>query len=886
MPRRLSFALAAAVAVALLAWLWWQNNAADGLPSPVVGEAPAAAAIVAAPAPAVAVPPSAAASERIAAAAGDQAQAPLPPDAEWLAVLVVDGDQPVPDAEVHWTIDSDWYRANALPDDEKLALYRDQERLAQRFGRHTRSDAQGFARIAVVTSGASVYARIGERYGTARIGGNRPVPAAGWRVLLETDLTLRVQVLDASGAPAIGVPVATRAFQADGKVLPNGLMEVATAAPDAIAEFRHLQVRLRDFGANDARWFAAAAIPGLDEPGQPFDREAPPKEPLVLRLPPTGRLAARLLQATRPLTKDVMFAVYRDAEDVVAARNRAVRVAPGAGGWAFFPRVTLGGTLRVQARIDSTVVETTVQAPVLPDQEVRVDLTTDGMVALKGRLVGPDGKPFANVTVRTSYAALSTGSGQLQTDAMGRFFWLLGQHNAMAAELRVLVVTYTAPDGTPLRADVAARPLTAGENDLGDIQLTAGVLVVKGRFELERGTSPDYFGSLQFGLEALADRRGPGGEELWELVHGLAQVLLPDGTFELRGVVRPTRHRLFVRAGRHLPVTPREFRVGTNDLVVPIGMGHTVAANCVVPPGVDTKLLRGVLRQQTTNSGADRVEARATAGGKADAPVELQWAALPAGTYSLDVSAAGQLRPFVTIDDIAVPQPAGGDPRLRAIDLSAVARALRVRLAVAGVESVVASGSSSQTSLVFVLPQADDNDWLAVDVRGDEAVLPVPPGRVELLVLRPGCQPCEVAGAEGEVLVTLQPWPTVDLTFPELPPLPSGMQLLVSVHSTVTKARPSGRRFRSEARSGPLDAWYAPGGEFVPVVETTARVPIGDGPHQLRVWLMVRGQRGWQQVQNVQPAELLGGVGIAPIAVRLAAADLQAAAAALTGAGK
>ena len=266
--------------------------------------------------------------------------------------------------------------------------------------------------------------------------------------------------------------------------------------------------------------------------------------------------------------------------------------------------------------------------------------------------------------------------------------------------------------------------------------------------------------------------------------------------------------------------------------------------------------------------------------------MELQWAALPAGTYSLDVSAAGQLQPFVTIDDIAVPPPPGGDPRLRAIDLSAVARALRVRLAVAGAERAEPSGSSSQTTLVFVLPQADDKDWLAVDVRGDEAVLPVPPGRVELLVLRPGCQPCQVAGAEGEVVVTLQPWPTVQLTFAELPPLPAGMQLMVSVAPATDPARSSGRKFRSEFRSGPLDAWYVPSGDFVPVVEASARVPVGDGPHQLRVWLMIRDKRRWQQVQNIKPAEILGGVGLAPIAVRLAAADLQAATAALTATGK
>lgn len=890
MNRRPLLLLVAAAAMATMLWALLHKEAtemAPGATAPVLPTASTAPAVPAAPAE---PPPAAAIPERTAAATD---QPGLPADVVWIEVLVVDAttQAPVPDADVLWTIDGDWQRARTMAAEDIELFVRDVERFAQRFGRRTRSDAQGRARIGARPDGASVYARLGHRYGLANVGGRRPVPAEGWRVALEVDCTLRVQVQDAAGAPAIGVPVDVIGCDGDGKLLPGSMFgrSLFSSEPAGFVEFPHAQIWLRHGGSsgqrdkNPVRWIAKTQVPGFDDPGVAFDRDAPPQEPIVLRLPPTGRVLARLLHAARPLQANVQFTAFRGAEGSAEARNRATPSTPDADGWATWPHVALGGMLHVVARIDNTTVEVDTEAPQLPGQEVRVDLSTAALITLCGRFVGPDGAPFVQTTVNTSYsAAARMGSIRLQTDAQGRFRWFVGEPKAQPASLQSFVVIHAAPDGTPLRADVAPRPLAAGENELGDVQLVAGQLILAGRFVYDGAQRPPkVVPSFDFAIEALADRPGSAGEERWNMVHGLAQIRRPDGTFELRGGTRPVRHRLVVRSQDYLPFEPIEFRLGTKDLSVALDTGHALLAVCNVPDGMPPRLFAGVLRR-TGEGAADGKRWPSTPARGESGPFELRWPAVPAGTYALDVLATGQERPFATIDDVVVPLPPGGDARLLAIDVLAEAATLQLHLRPEGPPP---AQTPMGPTLAFVLPQANDQHWQGIEVQGDDLVLPVPRGPIELLVLRSGYQPCRMQNVLREVTAALQPWPTVELRFAGLPPLPEGAQLMVEL-SPLQPVPVGERTYQTEHNRGPLHIWMQPFYRRFEVRDGSATLVVGDGALRIQVWLYPPNGAPARALANIEPAQLIGGPGLPPVVVRVPEQEVRAALAGAQNGGK
>jgi hypothetical protein len=873
--------LAALVALsALLAW-WLLRDGEDPAPPATIvsGQVTKQVADQAAPERDT-TPAATAATEatRIATAATN-AQPPIPADAPWLEILVVDGatDQPVAGAEVLWTTTSMY-----IPAAERPRQYADPDGIARRFGWHTRTDAKGCARVAADANGAAVYAFDGGRYGTAHVGGSKPVPDGGWRLTLTTDLTLRVLVVDAADRPAAGISVAIRADAPAGTgTYSSRIAEPQTTSSEGIAEFHHLQQwRGRGKrGATEGRLLlrAVALLPSVEAAQATFDPEAPPVEPIVLRLPPTGRLLAQLHQAGRPLTAGVQFqAVDADAtmEEAIMARTSLDlgHATPCAeDGTGRFPHVPLGRSFKVYARWADNVLETTAVGPVSNGEEVRVVLTTADVITVVGRLLGPDDQPLANVTVGASFdieGAKSNGA-RIDTDAAGRFTCQLTRIAQTRAALRHLFLIHTRSGASTLRAKLPPRDVVLGRNDLGDISMTPGALVVAGRIVVD---PPDPKAYATLSVEALAEARGEDGEERWEPQLELIVTQQPNGKFEVRGEAKPARHRLRLR-GMIVPPPPLEFRTGESDLTITVTTGSALSANCLAPGGMRDLPLRGVLRPAGAPPTDDELRRllqhyftrSGTAAEDGSDAINLRWQLLPAGTYTLDLEVLGLPAPLATVPDVVVPQPTPGDPRLTDIDLRGRIRRLNV---VAKADS--GPPSAGNLTLVFVMPQADPRRWTGFSAAGEEVTVFCPPGPTELQVMRAGFRPARIVAGEGTTTIRLEPWPGLELRFSNLPELPDGITLHGRLSDVDAVEEPN---FQTMTTGGSL-ASMRPMRRFE-VKNGRATPAPGEGTFELVLVLTSNGKH--RPLRSITPLRLVGTDSQAPIVVQLDADEVRSA---------
>lgn len=822
---------------------------------------------------------------RSAATADGASQPPLPEDAVWFEVRVVDADTkaPVAGAEVRWSTWQAGQRILALPERDRQPYIHDQELTAEHFGWSTLADSEGKARIAGNKDGATLFARSAGRYGIAQIGGVIDVPKDGWVLELERDLTLRVRVLDALGRPAVGTYVGIRMFDPDGKPVPQQgrIAPQPAQSPDAVVEFRHLQrwyrsgmSRQRDMAI--ASWWIAPQFPGADHPGVAFDADNPPAEPVELRLPATGRVAARLLHDGKPLVNRVSFSAYRgDANDRVEYQHE--RHYPDADGWTRIPFVAVGGSLVAVAWINSTHVVKAVAAPLAQDEEVRVELTTEEHFALRGQFVGADGVVLANTSVQAKFDfRIINGGVSVETDAQGRFDWLLPRGADETVNINSLVFSQRFGDGRPaLTLTVPPREIRRGINDLGVLQLAPGALVVAGQLVFD---PPQQSSRGWFEVEALNERRGRGGEERWQRDGKLVTSLRGDGSFEVRGETKAGRYRLAFPWGGHLPIAPVEFQLGARDLMIPVAIGHQLVAKLLISNNLPAHLLRGRLRPNFTppTDYGERDRYQANAWPQREGEATLRWQGLPAGSYALELGAAGLPAPVLRIEDVVLPLPEAGDTRLDAIDLRGKLQAFELR--VVPPPDTAAGGLSSEV-LVFLQPQADEQLWQGLSLRGGKLSMPVPPGPLELMVVG-DCQPQRVRltaeqVAVGQYTIELRNWPKLELLLANLPVLPEGLVLQVSCNQ-VGQNRDQ-RRFSTPGMSGGLDPYLNWEGDTVTVLDGRAVVTVGDGLYRLGVHLATKDGKQQQALRTVLPAEVQGGENLPPVTLQLSSEEVRAA---------
>lgn len=783
--------------------------------------------------------PASAAVTRDAAAAGASTPIPLPEDAEWIAITVVDkaSGTPVPGACVHWF---DYETAQRLAQDAPLSqqqrsiVEQDAERWAEQFGWHTTADSLGVARVAIGDA-ATVVARSETRYGSLELQRNTIAPREGYRLFLAADVEVLVRVLDDRGAPAADVMIALAVHNGTGEFENMwNWAPIAVTAADGLARVRHLQAiasspDARPDSRGDKQWRVRLVLPGCFDPGVSLSITEPPAEPIVLRLPPCGRVRVRAEFAGQPMPG--MKSAYLDnAEGENDEQGWAIEHLADADGWVRFPRVPLGR--RYLAVTDSIgTMRANFAGPLATDQEVVVVLTPDrNDILLRGRIVDEERHPVAAQRFQVQARGPQfRSSSAFATDASGGFLVLLGPARG---DNRVdqLGFVPVAREGVQKRVDAPPRELRTGVEDLGELVLGSGALLAAGHF---RSGGLPHQKRVSFWVERRDTTTGRG--ERWRRQQGTLYNQSED-RFEVRGTLPPATYRLRFHAEGCLPIEPVPFAVGTTDLTVEIGVGHALAASVLLPEQTPESDLVAVL---VAAEPAGKVSnARGNAGRQPEARpwggeggrYNLQWNALPAGSYALELRLWTHASPLLTVPDVQVPAPAGGDPRLVDVDLRALVRVLRIEL-------LDTNGKLLEEAdgVAFPAGQNPRAEWLGYRIDASQRLL-VKPGPIEFIVTVAGHRPTP-ALATGDVLqVRLDAWPKVALTFPDLPALPPKVSLIASFEPTEKSDLP----YRSQGNTGNRnDLMHARG--HVAVVDGKADVPIGDGPHTLR--LAMRGNR-------------------------------------------
>jgi len=876
-------------ALAMAISLWWLQRAEVAVPPPAEqatvdsAAAPAAPALPALPATtATGDSPHRAAAE--AAPPIDTAVATATFD-----VVVVDADtkQPVAEAEAVWSDAQALDKVRKLPVEQAAAFWSDAELLAREFGGRARSDRAGRLRVTAHPQGCQVFARAGDRYGEILLSNRNTPPPGGHLLLLARDETLQVRVWDPEGRPAARASVGL-SFGSDAAASSRRQYPLRASTDDAgLAVFRHLQRRrMLHYGQESSHATTGCVvglrIPGLAVPPVVVDAILPlPKEAIELHLPPTGSLRLRFVVAGMPIHGLDAVRVHEGPKDSTEASNCGVDEQVDANGWAWFRWLPAGVPLFAKPQSMNVAFRDSHELPALgvgASVEHQIDLV-DEAVVLRGRVLDPAGKPVSNTTLLLQYQfAGGSGSVGLATDAQGGFLqlmrrpqqqepWLLSRFQLMALERQELLLS------------LPPRELHAGIQDLGVLHFGGEPLVCAGRLE---GYVMRQHG-VALVLERQVAERGSGAVT-WRALEQPKVGVGMDGAFMARGQVEPGRYRLRIQARDYLPVAPIEFRLGQDDLVVPMHLGVPLEVVCQLPANANPQhlvleLFDGAARDpvvhETHGFGAPANNLRGLSDRAVGEAATFRWSAVEAGSYTLRVLLQGYAKPVLEVADVVLPLPQGGDARLNPLDL-------REHLRLVALRCVNATGAEQSGGLmVFLQPQAEPQRWSGAELDRRTARVLLPREAQQICVVGGDWRPTTLL-VPAEVLefpVTLESWPRIEVALADAVELPEGCEL--SVLATPTqKPRPGTYLVRSfgGGTSGQLDRLLRHGGSMVVLRPggPAGSLELGDGPSVLS--LTLRYGKGQRSLWRCTPSEVVAG---APVKITLDAGEVAAAAAAL-----
>ncbi|MEZ6038757.1 MAG: hypothetical protein R3F29_14845 [Planctomycetota bacterium] len=812
------------------------------------------------PAPAVAV-------REAAVDVVDHEQVPIPDDAVWVDLLVVDAvtKEPAPGVEVSWSHRPQQDHVNALPAVERDAVFADEDQLVRRFGWRTTTDPQGRARISTMPRRTSVVARDALRYGIRYLSPEQQPPEGGFRLELKRDQTLLVHVTDAAGADASGVRVGLLGHEPDSPEPPRWSISTSQVTDaNGIATYRHVQDLLTwpwgpRQGATYGQMLLRIHQPGIEQPPQTLDPKALPIEPVELQLPATGELVVRVLFENAPLPHLQHLMLHRGPKDDAEAHNAGLSAPLDADGTFHFRHLPLDR----QFVVEGYPWGAEVAGPTRPGEVAAVTLEiADRVFALSGRLHDERG-PLAEQKVPLQHKLNSGGGGgQVETDRDGRFLWIVREVKPHLPQLEIEHLSFELRRGDepPLRCEVAPRTLQPGRTELGDLFFGDEPLLVSGRLVYDCD-GPRATLSVKRMVPTRSGREGS-----WRPVHGLRPKVDADGTFEIRGRVEPGRYRLELPTwSRILPVAPIEFQPGAAGLQIDVRCGNELEASCLLDESIDASLLRLTLVPALGSIDpeiASHVIAEWRGRDEADRQrTRHQWQAVPDGTYTLRITSSNS-KAIVEIPELVVPQPAGGDARLTDIDLRAKLRLLHLTA-----RRGPGHREEHAAVMVFSLPQGDDAHWQGTRIAQSELLLPVPPGPQDLLVAAEGSRPVTLRGVQDRADVVLEPWSEIELTFPQAATLPEGVTLAADSRPPAAAAS---RSYDAQRESGSLADLLGCPGTIADVEHGTVKLSVGNEATPLRVYVRFDGYS--KELQQRNPAQVVAGQ---PVTVQLDAEELR-----------
>ncbi len=402
---------------------------------------------------------------------------------------------------------------------------------------------------------------------------------------------LKVEVVDAASRPVAGAPVGLRMRE---HMFAQDMMRNFTDSNGTanLRLFNMLTMQLPP----DKTFVALLGL--FEEPiEEPVNLRELPDEPIKLVMPEVGSITVNIFDsAGDPMEEFLAVMLDPIVPGQEINENLPERFAglsnTTSTGKIVFPAVGFGLTVRVRAMSRGGIMsaEQTIEGPTSGNKEVDMQLTMEIKDAVVvGRLVNEEGKPGPNLTLRknldtTGQHGSSSVGGSVRTDEDGYFRVKLDEPGVLEGDTRTLTLTFKATRKKPQR-DVAidlTRTFDPGENDIGDVMITAPPLAASGVV-----LAPD--GKPQRGVEVRLERReqwGEGPEDFyWDNLWDSSTQSERDGSFSIAGRFEPGIYRL--RADHeNFPATFMDINLGVEGLQIIMNAGGRVKGVLLLDDGV------------------------------------------------------------------------------------------------------------------------------------------------------------------------------------------------------------------------------------------------------------------------------------------------------------
>ncbi|MBI5850691.1 MAG: carboxypeptidase regulatory-like domain-containing protein [Planctomycetes bacterium] len=539
----------------------------------------------------------------------------------------------------------------------------------------SRTADDGIAELIVHATRLSVEARRGADWGTVFL---TAVPADVVEIALARDDELRVRVVDLSGLPRAGVPVALRLRRTGAT---SSERVTTTEGEDGIARFLHVQ---RRFALGEG-WHVGLAFPVAPETVVPVSASDPPRDVIELRLPPTGSLEIAVRdEAGVPLGPERVdlaldaFVAPSSILPIAEARHWS-RPRLSSDGIARVPWLGLGLHLRATIREQEAPRDPETFAiigPIAAGETKRCELVLGRGArpwpVVIGRFVHRDGTPWPAGEVE-AWPWFMPGAGaaheqeSIRIAADGRFRFAVRAPRVPGGRRGFrLLARGDASRGLVIGALDLSRDFDAPVTDLGDVLLDHGAAIASGRvLDLQRRPI------ARAQVVALAPWAGSSGEEMRNVEVAGTWRTGDDGAFAL-----------FAVQDADCPATGLHVTAHANGFLTPKPQPIALGANGVVI-GRSIRLLAG---QAANDFAVTARDGRQVQGAQIAADGSFQITALAAGSYRVmaklksDVPADAR-DSFFEVEGIVVREgEASEDRRLYDITIGTITTRLALRV--------------------------------------------------------------------------------------------------------------------------------------------------------------------------------------------------------------
>ncbi len=669
-------------------------------------------------------------------------------------VLVrTDSNEPAAGAEV-WFADETEIEARVHG--EWFFVWRDAEEVLAAAGRKLAADDDGRVRLPPTRGWTFVAARRGDEFACEPFDASKTTEVV---IELERDETIIVEVVDAAGGPRPDVPVVLVERMDMGYPIYLPRFIGAARPGDTFVRIPHARwlTRAGRRRPSDVAYRVRPYVTLDDGTGREsagIDPEALPSESIRVVAPPTGRIRVRVEE--------------RDG----SIHRGGTRVSVGWGGShsglyetriakegdVVFPHAVVPGRATFRVALDAqpldpiTVVH---EGPRVEGAEIvvvarRTDPRETNTV-LVGRLLDPDGAPFAHATIAID-APFARGAPfdstsevpRIRTDRAGRFDAVYRAPRGRRLGPDFLVHPVSSDDRIDTsRAGMTRRPdpLSPGVHDVGDVRLTAVPFLVGGTVARADG-SPVEGAAIR-----VAVRRMNEENPLAKLsnapvnagrVHTFTSSSGSDGRFAFHLESVDEAGTVSASKDGHAS-SPVPFTRGARDVALSLPLVGSIEARIELDDGVP----RNDVEVHLEDEGGRRV--RVWPG--PDGTYRSEFVA--AGTWRVRVSAPEEAEtPVAIVDGIDVaPNETSRDPRLNPLDL-------RGRFSLVRLECVDARGTPVPGVRLAVPSRGRGAEHLGP--YGRAHLVTARPQGLDLVLAAPGFRPRLVDGARGVTRVSLR----------------------------------------------------------------------------------------------------------------------------------